>query len=144
VSSILREISSLTHTASPSVIAAAGYNIKSSLTHTISHDKRDDPSLPSKGYLIKSMQEYAGLGKSDVRFLKANLEGQYVETFQELWPRTHFLFGAKCGLLWNLQKDTPTKITDRFFVGGATDVRGFKEYGIGPKDRRSSAFVRKC
>ena len=28
----------------------------------------------------------------------------------------------------------PSRINDRFFLGGATDVRGFRENGLGPRD----------
>ena len=80
------------------------------------------------------MQEYAGIGGGDVRHLKTTAEMQYIKTFKSLWPRVHFLVGAKTGLLWSLEKNANTRITDRFFVGGPADIRGFKEGGIGPKD----------
>jgi outer membrane protein insertion porin family len=134
VSSILRQVTALTPTASPSIITAAGDSIKTSLSHSITHDKRDDTLLPSQGYLFKSTQEFAGLGAGDVRYLKATAETQFVKTFRELWPRTHFIYGARGGILWGLENNAGTKITDRFFLGGPTDVRGFREFGIGPKD----------
>lgn len=80
------------------------------------------------------MQEYAGLGNGDVKYLKTTMEAQYIKTFQNLWPRTHFVYGARGGLLWSLEKDAKTRVTDRFMLGGPTDVRGFREFGLGPKD----------
>ena len=124
----------MSQTASPSILAAAGDSIKVSLSHTVVRDRRDDPWIPSQGYLFKSIQEYAGLAGSDVKFVKATAEAQYVKTFNKLWPRTHFVCGAKGGLLWSLENDARTRITDRFFLGGPTDVRGFREHGLGPKD----------
>jgi outer membrane protein insertion porin family len=138
VASILRQVSSVGQTASPSILAAAGDTIKTSLSHTFVRDRRDDPWLPSQGYLVKSMQEYAGLASSDVKFLKATGEVQYIKTFPNLWPRTNFVFGARTGILWSLENDLRTRITDRFFLGGPTDVRGFREFGIGPKDGSNS------
>jgi outer membrane protein insertion porin family len=37
-------------------------------------------------------------------------------------------------MLWSLEQGKNTRITDRFHLGGPTDVRGFREFGIGPKD----------
>lgn len=134
MSSVLRQVTSLTPTASPSIIASAGDTIKTSLSHTIIHDKRNDTLLPTQGYLLKSLQEFAGLGGTNVKFLKSTIEAQYIKTFAELWPRTHFVYGGRAGILWSLENDGGTRITDRFHLGGPTDVRGFREFGIGPKD----------
>src|ERR1700740_1696777 len=134
VSTILRQVTALSQTASPSIIASAGDTIKTSLAHTLVHDKRDDTLLPSQGYLLKTTQEFAGLGGGDVKYLKATAETQFVKTFRNLWPRTHFICGARGGLMWSVEKNANTRITDRFFLGGPTDVRGFREFGIGPKD----------
>jgi outer membrane protein insertion porin family len=144
VASILRQVGSVSQTASPSVLAAAGDSIKTSLSHTFLRDKRDDPWLPSQGYLLKSVQEYTGLAGSDVQFLKATAEVQYIKTFRQLWPRTHFVYGARGGILWSLENDARTRITDRFFLGGPTDVRGFREYGIGPKDGSTLTYTVKA
>jgi outer membrane protein insertion porin family len=133
VSTILRQVTALTSMASPTVIESAGDTIKTSLAHTITRDRRDDTLLPSQGYLLKSTQEFAGLGGGDVRFLKATGEVQLIKTFP-IWPRTHFVFGVRGGLLWSLERAKGTRVTDRFLLGGPTDVRGFREFGIGPKD----------
>jgi outer membrane protein insertion porin family len=139
LASVLRQVTSLALTASPSIVAAAGDTIKTSLSHTIIHDKRNDILLPSTGYLIKSMQEFAGFG-GDVKFFKATIEAQHIKTFSQIWPRTHFVYGGRAGILWSLQNDTTTRITDRFHLGGPTDVRGFREFGIGPKDGSMLSF----
>jgi outer membrane protein insertion porin family len=134
LSTILRQVTSLDQKASPSIIASAGDSIKTSLSHTVVHDKRDDITLPTQGYFVKSMQEFAGLGAGDVRFLKATIDAQYAKTFPQFSPRTHFLWNARGGILWSLEKNATTRITDRFHLGGPTDVRGFRHFGIGPKD----------
>ena len=87
------------------------------------------------------MQEVAGLGGGDVKYLKATMETQFVKTFQSLWPRTHFICGARGGMLWSLEQGQRTRITDRFHLGGPTDVRGFREFGIGPKDGGRALYV---
>ena len=141
MSSVLRQVSGLSQTASPSIIASAGETIKNSFSHTVIHDKRDDTLLPTNGYLLKSTQEFAGFGGGDVRYLKATAETQYIKTFSKLWPRTHFVYGGRGGVLWSLEKGAMTRITDRFFLGGPTDVRGFREFGIGPKDGSMLLFL---
>ena len=134
LSTILRQVTALSQSASPSVIASAGDTIKTAISHSIIRDRRDDSLLPTGGYLLKSTQEYAGLGGGDVKYLKATVESQVIKTFRDLWPRTHFIFGARSGIMWSLEKNGRTRLTDRFYLGGPTDVRGFREFGIGPKD----------
>ncbi|RIB07179.1 hypothetical protein C2G38_2046223 [Gigaspora rosea] len=58
-----------------SIRESAGHSLKSSVTHTLIRDKRDDLMLPSKGYYIKLFQEFAGLG-GDVNFIKNEIESQ--------------------------------------------------------------------
>jgi outer membrane protein insertion porin family len=48
--------------------------------------------------------------------------------------------GARTGVLWSLEGDLKTRVTDRFHLGGPTDVRGFKHLGIGPKDGSMAPF----
>ena len=138
LSTTLRQVTSLSPTASPSIIASAGESIKTSLSHTVVHDKRDDIVLPAQGYLLKSMQEFAGFG-GDIKFFKTTLDAQCVKTFAHYWPRTHFIANARGGLLWSFENDAYTRITDRFHLGGPTDVRGFRHFGIGPKDGSNAA-----
>jgi outer membrane protein insertion porin family len=133
VATVLRQITSLTPTASPSIVSSAGDTIKTSLSHTLIRDRRDDTLLPTQGYILKTTQEYAGLGGGDIRFLKGSIETQFIHTFAKIWPRVHFICGLRGGVLHTL--NGKTNLTDRFYLGGPTDVRGFREFGIGPKDR---------
>ncbi|KAL7276724.1 hypothetical protein RUND412_000261 [Rhizina undulata] len=138
---VWRQITGLGEKASLSVRNESGDSVKSSITHTITHDKRDDPLLPSRGYLLKSITELAGAGPlgGDVGFLKSQLEAQ---TAVPLGRGITFSVGLRGGLLYpipigfgdSLQPAKPSRINDRFFLGGPTDVRGFKECGLGPRD----------
>jgi len=147
-SSISRLVTGLQQTASPSIIASAGETIKNSLSYNFIHDKRNDQTLPSEGYMIKTSSEFAGFG-GNVKFLKATIEGQYIKTFSKLWPRVHFVSGARGGILWSLDSGFRSHVTDRFYLGGPTDVRGFREFGLGPKDGSNiplncTLFLERC
>lgn len=57
---------------------AAGFSLKSSLSHTFVRDTRDTPAAPSQGTYLKLFQELAGLG-GDASFLKFEAESQVVQ-----------------------------------------------------------------
>ncbi|CAG8746773.1 12832_t:CDS:2, partial [Ambispora leptoticha] len=78
--------------------------------------------------------EYAGLG-GNVNFIKHELESQINYNLGK-----GFIFSASLrnGLLYPLD-GKPSKISDRFFLGGVQSIRGFKLNGIGPiEDRKDS------
>ena len=73
-----RQLTGLSQNASPSVRDDAGDTFKSSLSHTWTNDQRDNPILPTAGYMTKTTNEVAGLGPlaGDVAFFKSELETQ--------------------------------------------------------------------
>ncbi|KAJ7360059.1 sorting and assembly machinery component 50 [Desmophyllum pertusum] len=124
-----REVTGLARNASFEIREQAGH----SLRHTIVVDKRDNMALPSEGYLLKLAQELAGLG-GDVRFLKHNLEYQHsVELLKDVILSWSFQGGNLRPLF-----GTPSRINDRFFLGGPLSVRGFGTKGIGPRSENDS------
>ena len=54
--------------------------MKSALTYTLTHDKRNDPVVPTRGYFLKWTKEVAGLG-GDVKHVKVEAEGQKLYEF---------------------------------------------------------------
>lgn len=140
-SGIWRQVTNLAATASPTVRGDAGDSVKSSITHTITRDLRDDKLLPTSGYLLKNMTEIAGFGGlgGDVAFIKNEVEAQ--KSFA-LKHGISFSTGLRAGIICPLplgfgetaRPAKPSRINDRFFLGGATDVRGFREHGLGPRD----------
>ncbi|KAK4223742.1 surface antigen-domain-containing protein [Podospora fimiseda] len=150
-SSIWRQLTDLYPTASPTVRADAGDSLKSSLTHTFTRDRRDNPMLPQSGYLLRSVSELAGWGplNGDVSFAKTELEtsGAVPVPIPGVKGNTGISLGAglRFGLLYPLPLGyaltgpaTPSRINDRFQLGGPTDVRGFKLGGLGPHDNYDS------
>ncbi|KAI5794283.1 surface antigen-domain-containing protein [Peziza echinospora] len=158
-----RQVTGLTSTASPSIRREAGDSIASALKYTFIRDWRDNPLIPTSGYLFKSISELAGgsyLG-GDVKHLKHEAEAQFATT---LLPRSttasstptslspppsasassslrNWLESStltttiRSGILYPLQPLTsPSRLPDRFTLGGPSSLRSFKESGLGPRD----------
>ncbi|KAF0515526.1 surface antigen-domain-containing protein [Gigaspora margarita] len=130
-----RQICNISPEATLSIRESAGHSLKSSVTHTLIRDKRDDLMLPSKGYYIKLFQEFAGLG-GDVNFIKNEIESQANFPLGK-----GFIFSASLrnGFLYTLNGQQ-SKISDRFFLGGAQSIRGFKLNGIGPREEKKDSL----
>ena len=140
-----RQITGLASSASPTVRGDAGDSVKSSLTHTWTRDRRDNPLLPTRGLFNKSTLELAGWGplQGDVAFGKAELEAQGAIPVPIPGIKgesgVSLTTGLRAGLLYplplGLESETkPSRINDRFQLGGPTDVRGFRLSGLGPRD----------
>ncbi|KAJ3940707.1 uncharacterized protein N0V96_009721 [Colletotrichum fioriniae] len=142
-SGIWRQVTGLRDSASPTVRADAGDSVKSSIKHTYQRDERDNPQLPQSGYVLKSVWELAGLGPlgGDVAFSKSEWEvgGALPVPVPGVEGPSGISIGGglRFGVLYPLPlgfssegKAQPSRINDRFQLGGPTDVRGF-HYGAG-------------
>lgn len=143
--SLWRQITGLASNASPTVRGDAGDSVKSSISHTWTKDRRDNSILPSRGYYSKTYVELAGWGplKGDVAFCKSEIEAQGAVPIP--LPGTKgksgvsFTSSFRAGLLYPLplgldEKPSPSRLNDRFQLGGPTDIRGFRLSGLGPRD----------
>lgn len=148
---VWRQITGLASNASPSVRQDAGDTIKSSIRHTFYRERRDNPQLPQDGYMIRSKWELAGLGPlgGDGSFSKGELEmsGAIPLPLPGVQGRSGASIGAglRMGMLYPLISGVdangyakPSRINDRFQLGGPTDVRGFKLGGLGPHDGKDA------
>ena len=141
-----RTVTALAAAASPTVRYDAGNSVKNSVTYTFLRDRRDNRMLPQRGYLWKSVWEVAGWGPlgGDVSFSKGELEfGGAIPVWN---TGISFGCGFRAGLMYPLpmgynftDKALPSRINDRFHVGGPNDVRGFKHGGLGPRDGNDAA-----
>ncbi|KAJ2538781.1 hypothetical protein EV175_006422 [Coemansia sp. RSA 1933] len=132
-----RNICNLGAAASPTLRTEAGHSLKSSLWHVFAWDTRDSTRIPTHGSLIRLTTELAGLidALGDARFVKTRAE---LQTNQDLGGGFVVSTGVQAGLLWNLDPKRPSHLSDRFFLGGTTNVRGFQYQGIGPRDGNDS------
>ena len=146
---VWRQVTGLAAEASRTVRGDAGDSFKSSISHVWWRDRRDNPLLPSSGYMTKSLVELAGWGpmQGDVAFGKAELEAQCALPV----PRPQIMGGSgvslttgiRTGMLYPLPLGLgtdagPSRINDRFQLGGPTDVRGFRLSGLGPHDSKDA------
>ncbi|KAH9017087.1 surface antigen-domain-containing protein [Lactarius deliciosus] len=133
----LRRIGDLQPASSISVREAAGTSTKSSLFHAWTHDSRDHAIFGTRGVRAQFRHELAGLG-GDTAFYKA--EGG-LQASRVLLPGVLLSLGARAGVLHPLGGDgsasAPT-LSDRFQLGGPTNLRMFRANGLGPHDGTDS------
>lgn len=142
-----RQITGLGAGASPTVRNVAGDTVKSSIRHTYQRERRDNPQLPQNGYMFRSALELAGVGPlaGDVAFSKGELEvgGAVPVSLPGVAGPTGISvggglrFGMLCPMPLGIgasSRTLPSRLNDRFQLGGPTDVRGFKLGGLGPHD----------
>jgi outer membrane protein assembly complex protein YaeT len=96
----------------------------------------DDPFFPSKGLRSEIRWERAGqkLGGT-IHFNKAFLGAKIYQPLGKGWVAA---LAGRGGVARAIRPSTEVPIFDRFFIGGANSVRGYRERGVGPKDDRGS------
>jgi outer membrane protein insertion porin family len=103
-----------------------------SLTPAVVWDFRDDRFNPRRGSLHRVSLEVAhdALG-GDVEFVKSELATSW---FFSWLPPTVLALSGRLGLASPFGRTNSLPIEDRFFTGGSTSVRGFRENRLGPRD----------
>jgi outer membrane protein insertion porin family len=121
------EVAGVASTASDSIKEQEGTTIKSVIGQVLTYDKRDNRIAPTEGYYIRLTNDLAGLGGS-TSFLRNRLDGTHYST---IFDDLVLSVGGGGGLLFGFDDDV--LIIDRFFLGGSR-LRGFKVFGVGPRD----------
>lgn len=107
-----------------------------SLRPSLSMDFRDDPANPQRGLALSASGELTSGLRSDFVLYTIKLQGN-VTGYVPLWPRVVLAGSLRAGrvlLLGETERTVPTK---RFFLGGFTSMRGFREDGVIPADVRA-------
>ncbi len=105
----------------------------SSLSPFVLYDGRDDPFEPTRGVFDTLRLRYAPPGVSSVQFGTANLQ------HSQAYPLAQWLtvvLNARLGYGRALSGEEVLPIRERYFIGGATTVRGYAENSLGPTDIR--------
>ncbi|MBK7860382.1 MAG: BamA/TamA family outer membrane protein [Archangiaceae bacterium] len=105
-------------------------------------DFRDDPVLPHRGVVLSTSVEATGAmyarglagEPKTVKFIKVS--GQ-VSGYIPLGPSIVLALSARAGNIFPLSSESVTPVVKRFFLGGASNLRGFPEDGMLPQDVRS-------
>ncbi|RKP25769.1 surface antigen-domain-containing protein [Syncephalis pseudoplumigaleata] len=124
-----RNIYQLTDKASLAIRNDAGHTLRSALGHVLIRDRRNSSELPTDGYLLRVQNEVAGPG-GDVHYAKCEVEGQWL---QSLGRGFHASLTTRGGFIAPLAGDR-LRVNDRFTLGGPVSLRGFKTFGMGPRE----------
>ncbi|MEO1190153.1 MAG: outer membrane protein assembly factor BamA [Pseudomonadota bacterium] len=103
----------------------------STIGQTLTWDRRNSRFDPTDGFVVVLDNAYTGVGGNSY-FFENTLGGAYytpVFGYDDLTLR----LSAQVG---NISSIEPTRVSERFFVGGA-DLRGFESGGVGPRDANS-------
>ncbi|HTL71159.1 MAG TPA: outer membrane protein assembly factor BamA [Candidatus Eisenbacteria bacterium] len=109
-----------------------GKNTTSSVALTLTHDERDNIYNPTKGFLVSGTGEIAGgLLGGDKEFAK--LDGVASTYFKHFDSNVLELKG-RAGIADAYGDTERVPVYERYYVGGANTVRGYRERRIGPRD----------
>lgn len=93
-------------------------------------DYRNDPALPTRGFIFSTTAEVAPGGLGDIAYFRALGNFSY---YLPVTTKSTLALGARAGIISALN-DQGIPIDERFFNGGATTVRSFSELTLGPRD----------
>ncbi|MFN8640601.1 MAG: BamA/TamA family outer membrane protein [Candidatus Binatia bacterium] len=99
------------------------------ISPSILYDGRDDPFAPTRGVFDTARFRYALPGVSNVQFGKLNLQ------HSQAWPVASWLSlvaSGRIGFGRAFSGAEVVPIRERYFIGGATTVRGYSENSLGP------------
>jgi len=109
-----------------------GDSFTTAISPFLIYDGRNDPFAPTSGIFDSVRLRYAPPGVSTVQFGKINL--QHSQAFP-LANWLSFIYSARVGYGNAFSGAEVLPIRERFFLGGATTVRGFSENSLGPTDQ---------
>jgi outer membrane protein assembly complex protein YaeT len=92
---------------------------------------------PLKGFKINTNVSYSGLGfNKESHFYKIDIQGRkYIPLSDEIL----FASKLKLGVMQTLQSGSSTLIEDRYYMGGASSLRGWGRHNISPLDINGNA-----
>ncbi len=117
----------------------------SSLSISYLNDSRDDPVNPRSGFFLSGEALLsAKLIGSDRQFFRILTQGQY---YKELFPRVVLATSLRIGAILPfannqlLEQGNPVPISERFFSGGSTTLRGLPQDLAGPLLRDANGQI---
>jgi outer membrane protein insertion porin family len=130
--------------ASPAVQQQGGHSLKSAMKHVYLADRRVPLWWGGRsGAAFRSEAEIAGVGP-DANLLSFFRQQVDVQVSLPLTEFTSLHLGAHCGALLPLlgrgwgRGRPQSPISERFFMGGIGNLRGFRFKGVGPSDARKT------
>ena len=117
--------------ASASIVAEEGTTVISQISTSLTYNTLDNNQNPTEGMRIAGGSSLAGLG-GDKKLLKFYNSGNLYKSYND--KLLILDFGYNAGVITGLGEDV--LISDRYFLGG-NNFRGFKQSGLGPRDKNS-------
>ncbi|MBX3028034.1 outer membrane protein assembly factor BamA [bacterium] len=111
------------------------------ISPSLLYDGRDDPFAPTRGVFDTARFRYALPGVSNIEFGKINL--QHSQAFP-LAPWLSFVASGRVAFGRAFSGGTVLPIRERYFIGGATTVRGYSENSLGPTGCRNASQLTDC
>lgn len=104
------------------------------LSLAIVRDTRDDLFLPTRGsYASLETRLFARALLSDGSFLKVSAQGSWTRSFGRD-RACSFASAVRIGLARPFGETAAVPLSERFFAGGDSTLRGFERDGVGPRD----------
>jgi len=126
------EIYNVQSSASTYIQEQEGIRTTSMIAQTVSYDTRDNIQSPTEGYYFQVYTNFAGLG-GNAKYYGARILGTYYYPLQKNWVVSAL---GELGFItgWG---GSDVRINERFSLGGDR-LRGFDDYGVGPRDATTS------
>jgi outer membrane protein assembly factor BamA len=105
-------------------------------TISMAWDTRDNPLIPSQGHVLSlSASESGAVYRTSNRWWRLRLQGR---TFVPIDQFTTFATKAESGFMGPLHDSDLTPINERFYLGGASTVRGWGQDRLSPRNPEDS------
>lgn len=105
-----------------------GPKLASLLRYTVGFDQRDNPVFPSQGLMVKSINEYCGLG-GNVAYIS---NSTHAEVSVSLFGGLVAQLCGRVGVIKETKQTTSLPLNNLFYCGGPLTLRGFHYGGAGP------------
>lgn len=136
------KIGNMDSNVAPDLAAEEGTNVVSSTGVALTHDYRDNPLNPTKGWLwVNSADLAGGILGGDKDFYRFQTSGSYYIPFQFNDTTTVLKIGGRTGLVKAYDGTNAVPIFERYFAGGEQSIRGYDERKVGPIDPGSQDAV---
>ncbi len=119
----------LTRVTDPRLDPEIENGVASSVEGSLIFDQRDNRFEPTKGVFTSLSLEYTGLGGVK-RWIRSEADARYYKNFY-----SDFVFRSRINAARLFESDDDRKIprSEKFFLGGPRNLRGFENEAIGPK-----------
>jgi len=124
------DVSDVAADASPSLKSEEGKRITALVGGSVSRDTRDSAFEPTRGSIMSIAADVAGLAFGDSKFVRGIAN---IATFYNVWLDHVVSARAQAGYMVGWSTD-PVPLFERFYLGGANSLRGFKARQVSPVD----------